>query len=66
MTLGDAVVPYSMITALDPRGDLPWASLTLADGSPATRPGPDGILLNTWAAEDLGAEVGNGVFRRHG
>ena len=53
--LGDRVVPYSMITAVDPPQDGPFARLRLLDGFPAPDLGADGILLNTWAAHDLGA-----------
>jgi ABC-type antimicrobial peptide transport system permease subunit len=54
-------LPYSMVTALDPRNGLTWSTLPLIDGTRATTPGDDGILLNTWAASDLGASVGDVV-----
>ena len=55
MTLGDRVMPYSLVAALD------TTKLTLVDGTPAPALGDDGILLNTWAAEDLGAGVGDTI-----
>ncbi|MEE8526356.1 MAG: FtsX-like permease family protein [Thermoanaerobaculia bacterium] len=65
--LGDRVVPYSTVTALDVgaieaglRGDL-GGELVLADGSPATTLGEDEILLNQWTADELAAAVGDRV-----
>ena len=49
--LGDRVTPYSLITAFDLR------AVTAAAALPA--PGTEApIVLNSWAAEDLGAEPG--------
>ena len=53
--------PYALLAALDPLPEWPWASLTLTDGSPARPPGPGGILLNSWAARDLGAAPGDTI-----
>jgi len=53
-------VPYSLAAAVEPLPDLPSLSLTLRDGSPA-QVSAGGILLDTWAAEDLGASVGDPV-----
>jgi ABC-type lipoprotein release transport system permease subunit len=57
----DRMLPYSMVTALDPSDDFPWSSLPLVDGTLAGPPGDDGILLNSWAAEDLGVAAGDVV-----
>ena len=56
---GERALPYSMVTALDPRNGLTWSTLPLVDGTRAMTPGDDGILLNTWAANDLGVSVGD-------
>ena len=56
---GNREIPYSTITALDPAaaGFLP--RVFLVDGSQPGALGPDEILLNQWAAADLGARVGD-------
>ena len=59
MRAGERALPYSMVTALDPRNGLTWSTLPLVDGTRATTPGDDGILLNTWAANDLGVSIGD-------
>ena len=53
--------PYALLAALDPLPGRAWASLTLTDGLPARAPGPGGILLNSWAARDLGAAPGDTI-----
>ena len=45
--LGDREVPYSLITAVDP---------SLFEGL-----GSNGMILNQWAAQDLGAKVGDRI-----
>jgi len=62
---GERLLPYSLVNALDPRSELPWASLTLADGNLAPAPAEDEILLNTWAAGDLGASTGDVLDLRY-
>jgi ABC-type lipoprotein release transport system permease subunit len=57
----DRSLPYSMVSALDPRNGHDWATLTLLDGTRAPVPGADGIVLNAWAAEDLEVDVGDTV-----
>ncbi|MGH9868954.1 MAG: FtsX-like permease family protein, partial [Candidatus Polarisedimenticolia bacterium] len=53
-------IPYSTITAIDPVAPvLPW--LTLADGRPAAAPASGEILLNSWAARDLKARIGDPI-----
>ena len=49
------VIPYSTVTALDVSG------LTLTDGSAAPQLAPGEILLNKWAADDLGVTPGDRV-----
>ena len=51
-------IPYSTITGLDTQRAF---SLELTDGSSAPPLADDEILLNEWAAIDLGAEVGDEV-----
>jgi ABC-type antimicrobial peptide transport system permease subunit len=62
MRAGDRLLPYSTVAAID-RADGPedWATLIRTDGSPAALPGPNGILLNTWAAEDLQVGAGDEI-----
>ena len=55
------LLPYSLITAVDAPGPWESSSLKLADGSQAPPISEEGILLNTWAAEDLKAEVGDTI-----
>ena len=54
--VGESELPYSTISALDV-GNL--GTFQLVDGS--LQLGEDGILLNTWAAGDLNARVGDEV-----
>jgi ABC-type antimicrobial peptide transport system permease subunit len=58
---GDRGLPYSLVVALEPRNGHAWATLPLVDGTRATTPATDGILLNEWAATDLGVAVGDAV-----
>ena len=51
-------IPYSTITGLDTRRAF---SLELTDSSSAPPLADDEILLNEWAAADLGAEVGDQI-----
>jgi ABC-type antimicrobial peptide transport system permease subunit len=60
-----AGIPYSTVTALDVRADDSSAALTLTDGSPATALGRRDILLNEWAAEDLGVKLGDSIALRY-
>lgn len=59
--LGDRMVPYSMVTAVELPVPAPFESLLLQDGSPAPSLAEDEILLNSWTARDLGAKVGDEV-----
>ncbi|MCH8807587.1 MAG: FtsX-like permease family protein [Planctomycetes bacterium] len=53
-------IPYSIVAALDPRGATASAFAYVA---PPTRPAwkTNGIVLNEWAAADLGARLGDRV-----
>ena len=51
-------IPYSTITGLDTQRTF---SFELTDGSAAPPLADDEILLNEWAATDLGAEVGDEI-----
>ena len=61
INLGDRSIPYSTIAALDAvqQTKSPFGAFELTDGSPAPLLADDEILLNEWAARDLGAEVGD-------
>ena len=54
----ERTIPYSTITGLDTQRAF---SLELTDGSAAPPLADDEILLNEWAATDLGAEVGDEI-----
>ena len=54
----ERTIPYSTVTGLDTQRTF---SLELADGSSAPPLADDEILLNEWAATDLGAEVGDEI-----
>ncbi len=57
ISAGGRSVPYSTVTALESHPD----SLLLLDGAPPEALGDDEILLNSWAANDLGAQPGESV-----
>jgi len=63
MTVGDRTMPYSTVAALPLPPDPAFAGLELlGDGTEeASLPdlGPDDLLLDAWAAEDLGAAPGD-------
>ncbi len=52
--LGERQIPYSTVAALEPPRGEDLGRLTLVDGRPAAALAEDEILLNAWAAEDLG------------
>lgn len=54
-------IPYSTVTALDLQPDWPWASLPLDNNQPAPPLRADEILLNTWAAAQLGTAPGDRI-----
>ncbi|MDX1502385.1 MAG: FtsX-like permease family protein [Thermoanaerobaculia bacterium] len=58
---GDRSIPYSTISALDPPAAPALGAFRLVDGSPAPRLAEDELLLNRWAAEDLGARPGDEI-----
>jgi len=73
LTVGDRTVPYSLIAAIDP-STLPaderarFASLMPHDGPPSITAADDAfggalpsMVLNDWAARDLGAAVGDRI-----
>ncbi|TWT29407.1 FtsX-like permease family protein [Posidoniimonas corsicana] len=53
---GDKSVPYSTITGVESQAGI--GPVLGADGEPLS-PGPDEIILNRWAADALGAEIGD-------
>ncbi len=59
--IGEAVVPYSTLTAVDRAEAAGLPGLQLVDGSPAPGLAEDEILLNEWAAEQLSAKPGDTV-----
>jgi len=61
MQAGERSVPYSMMVALELPLEPAFGQLELTDGTPAPALQDRDILLNQWAAEDLGARVGDTV-----
>lgn len=55
-------VPFSMVSALDLTAD---SGLPLVDGSTVQQLQADEVLVNRWAAEDLGVEVGQSLRLRY-
>ncbi len=61
MTVRDRLLPYSTVTALATSTGAPFDSLILTTGEKAPALAEDEILLNEWAAEDLGAKMGDEI-----
>ncbi len=59
--IGGGSVPYSTVAAIDTAPDAAFGEIRLSDGSAAPPLGEGEILLNAWAARDLGAAVGEAV-----
>ena len=55
---GGREIPYSTITAIDFVADPPMGPFKTTDGQTIARLADDEIVLNTWAAEDLGVQPG--------
>lgn len=62
---GDRVIPYSLIAGVDPEVDPPLGPLVTADGKPLQIIPPDAIVLNDWAAADLGVKLGDRIVLRY-
>ncbi len=61
ITANGRTIPYSTITALNTSVGEPFGPLTLTNGLPAPRLADDEILLNEWAADELGANLGDAI-----
>ncbi len=60
MQVGDRLVPYSMVLAIDnPSAPTPFGQLQTPGGTPAPLLEGNEILLNDWTAHDLQAERGD-------
>ena len=59
MTVGDRVVPYSMVLAFAPPTVPQLGRLVLAAGTIPAPLGADQILINQWTADQLAAAVGD-------
>ena len=57
MTVGDRTVPYSLVTAIDPAATEDAVARVLASAPAGAPP----VVLNDWAARDLGAKAGDVV-----
>jgi ABC-type lipoprotein release transport system permease subunit len=64
---GDRAIPYSTITAID-LSALGWVAQNAERGTPNLEPGtrnPEPIVLNEWAAKDLGASIGDPIVAEY-
>jgi ABC-type antimicrobial peptide transport system permease subunit len=61
IALGDKQIPYSTIAAMDFSTKPPLGPFNDAAGKPIEPLADDEIVLNTWAAEDLGAKPGDTI-----
>lgn len=59
MTIGDRLLPYSTVTAMEIPAPGSIGKLTTVSGSALDSLGPTQIALNTWAAKELDAEPGD-------
>ena len=59
IALGTRTIPYSTITAVDFSENAPLGPFCTPAGKPIAPLGRDEIVLNSWAAEDLGAKPGD-------
>jgi ABC-type lipoprotein release transport system permease subunit len=57
----ERLIPYSPIAGVDALEGVRWAELTWVAGEQARPLPPDGIVLNEWAARDLGVEPGDSI-----
>ncbi|MBN1591603.1 MAG: FtsX-like permease family protein [Pirellulales bacterium] len=58
---GGREIPYSTITAVDWANTSPLGPLLDSDGKPVGPLGDNQIVLNSWAADDLGAKLGDTI-----
>ncbi len=58
---GDKQIPYSTITAIDFRSEPPLGPFETPEGAAIEPLADDEIVLNTWAAEDLGVKPGDEI-----
>ena len=61
LALGEREVPYSTVTAVDFETEPPLGPLVDAEGHPLATPGAGQIVLNSWAAQQLEARVGDTI-----
>jgi ABC-type lipoprotein release transport system permease subunit len=58
---GPREIPYSTITAIDFQAEPPLGPFLTPEGKPIAPLGPNQIVLNSWAADDLGAKPGDTI-----
>lgn len=61
LRFGDRLVPYSPVAGVDALDGPSWAALTWVAGEPVHPLPSDAIVLNDWAARDLGARPGDAI-----
>jgi putative ABC transport system permease protein len=60
----DRMIPYSLVAAIDPDVNPPLGPLVIQEGRPLEKIPPNTVVLNDWAAEDLGVVPGDVVTLR--
>ncbi len=65
LACGNREIPYSTVTALDFADRPPLGPFLSVAGKPLPPLGPDEIALNSWAAEQLHAKIGDTVRLRY-
>lgn len=58
-------IPYSTITAIDPAAESPLGPFVSTTGEVISHIGDGEILLNRWAAENLGVQPGQDIWVRY-
>ncbi|MDW8078881.1 MAG: ABC transporter permease [Thermoguttaceae bacterium] len=58
IAFGDRFIPYSLVSGVKLGKDPPFGPLVDISGDPVAEISPGTIVLNDWAAEDLGVKVG--------
>jgi len=61
LAVGQREVPYSTVTAIDFAAEPPLGPFRSVEGQPIPPPARGEIVLNRWAADQLGARVGDRV-----
>jgi ABC-type antimicrobial peptide transport system permease subunit len=61
IAVGDRTIPYSTVTGIDFTAEPPLGPFVSSEGVSLPALGPDEVALNTWAADQLHASIGDTV-----